>query len=66
MPSGVGVREYFLLRLLGTEDTEALIALAVLLLRLVWTSAELVMAAVLWCIPTPQALERGSEGHGET
>jgi uncharacterized membrane protein YbhN (UPF0104 family) len=54
MPSGVGVREYFLLRLLGTEHTEALIALAVLLLRLVWTSAELVVAAVLWWIPTPQ------------
>src|SRR5262249_28390321 len=51
MPSGVGVREYFLLRLLESQGPEGLIALAVLLLRLVWTGAEVLMAAVVWWLP---------------
>jgi uncharacterized membrane protein YbhN (UPF0104 family) len=48
MPSGVGVREYFLLRLLGFAGEESFIAAAVLLLRIVWTAAELVLAAALY------------------
>ena len=47
MPSGVGVREYFLLHLLGFAGPESAIALVVVLMRLVWTAAELVAAAVL-------------------
>src|SRR5262249_46383616 len=52
LPSGVGVREYVLLQLLASQGTEALVALAVLLLRVVWTAAELVTAGLLWCLPT--------------
>jgi uncharacterized membrane protein YbhN (UPF0104 family) len=48
MPSGVGVREYFLLALLSFAGPEPLIAAAVLLLRLTWTAAELMMAAALF------------------
>ncbi|MCI0638484.1 MAG: lysylphosphatidylglycerol synthase domain-containing protein [Gemmataceae bacterium] len=48
MPSGVGVREFFLLRLLAYLGPEGLIAAAVLLLRLVWTAAELVLAGFLF------------------
>src|SRR5262245_19931055 len=51
VPSGVGVREYVLLNLLANEGAEPILALAVLLLRLVWTAAELLIAAVLWCMP---------------
>jgi uncharacterized membrane protein YbhN (UPF0104 family) len=47
-PGGVGVREYFLLHLLAFTGAETFVAAAVLLLRLVWTSAELVLAALLW------------------
>jgi len=54
LPSGVGVREYILLKLLAAQGDEALIALGVLLLRLVWTAAELVTAGVLWCLPGPR------------
>ena len=46
-PSGVGVREYFLLALLGFAGPEALVAMAVLLLRLVWTATELLLAGLL-------------------
>ena len=46
LPGGIGAREYFLLNLLDFGP-EALIAAAVLLLRLVWTAAEVVVAALL-------------------
>ena len=48
LPSGVGVREYFLRQLLGFAGPDKWIAAAVLLLRLVWTSGELLMAAALF------------------
>lgn len=61
VPSGLGVREYFLLLFLvpevfehgGLEATEAraVAALVVVLLRLVWTASELVVVAVLYWIP---------------
>lgn len=57
MPSGVGVREYFLLRLLPAELSgapaalEPLVAMAVIVLRLVWTAGELLLAAVLYWWP---------------
>jgi uncharacterized membrane protein YbhN (UPF0104 family) len=47
MPSGIGVREYFLLPLLAFAGPPGPVAAAVLLLRLVWTAAELVLAALL-------------------
>jgi len=55
-PGGLGVREFLLTLLLtpelvgvqgmGTEDARATVVLAVLVLRLVWTAAELVTALV--------------------
>ena len=48
LPGGVGVREYFLLTLWGFLGVaEPLIAAAVILLRLVWTAAELACALVV-------------------
>jgi hypothetical protein len=56
-PSGLGVREYFLalflapeLRELGipAEEARGLAILTVLLLRVAWTAAEMVMAAAVW------------------
>jgi hypothetical protein len=56
-PSGLGVREYFLtllltpeLRELGLPGDEArgLAIMTVLLLRVAWTAAEMVMATVVW------------------
>ncbi len=48
VPGGVGVREFLLLTLLRGEGPEPLVAAAVLLARLLWTLAELLLAAVLW------------------
>jgi uncharacterized membrane protein YbhN (UPF0104 family) len=58
LPGGVGVREGLLLLLLPTvlpasESAAALAAAAVLLLRLVWTGAELLLAAGLYWLPGP-------------
>ncbi len=47
VPSGVGVREYVLANLLGFAGPKETIVLAVVLLRLAWTVAELVAAAGL-------------------
>jgi len=47
VPGGVGVREYFLSRLLAFVGPLALIDLAVLLMRLAWTTAELLAAGGL-------------------
>jgi len=55
MPGGVGVREYLLLHLLAFLGPEALIAAAVLLLRLVWTAAEVALAGVLYFVPARNA-----------
>jgi len=61
VPSGLGVREYFLLLFLipeinswigtGEADARATAALAVILLRLVWTAAELVVVAIVYRLP---------------
>ena len=58
MPSGVGVREYFLLILLGFAGPEATIALAVLLMRLAWTVAELAAAGHCKCVIGPGGVSR--------
>src|SRR5262249_62422403 len=63
VPSGLGVREFFLTlfltmpsaglaTLLGTrEEARAVAVLTVLLLRLVWTTGELVMVGVVYWLP---------------
>jgi uncharacterized membrane protein YbhN (UPF0104 family) len=61
VPSGLGVREYFLTLFLVPEVTplvagdeaegRALAILAVLVLRLVWTAAELVITGVVYWLP---------------
>lgn len=58
IPSGVGVREYFLLRLL--PGPEKGIAAAVLILRLIWTSAELFWAGVLFFVKSRSRLPDGT------
>jgi uncharacterized membrane protein YbhN (UPF0104 family) len=61
VPNGLGVREFLLTVLLAPgliqpfqlteEQARATTVLAVLLLRLVWTAAELVLAAVVYWLP---------------
>jgi hypothetical protein len=61
VPGSIGVREYFLTLFLvpeiiaegGLEPAEAriVVVVSVLILRLVWTTAEVVTAGVLYCIP---------------
>ena len=61
LPSGLGAREALLMLVLvpdisqrlglGVEDARPLAALTVILLRLVWTAAELVTAAALYLLP---------------
>jgi hypothetical protein len=59
VPSGLGVREYFLLLCLAPElnrflpagEAAAVAAVLVLMLRLVWTLADLVMTALVYWLP---------------
>jgi hypothetical protein len=51
MPSGIGVREYFLVPLLAFAGPRPLIVAAVLWLRLVWTASEVVLAGLLLTLP---------------
>ena len=55
VPGGVGVREFVLLNLLGQGTNEPLYAAAILVLRLVWTAAELIVAAIVYWFPVPLA-----------
>jgi uncharacterized membrane protein YbhN (UPF0104 family) len=48
LPSGIGAREIVLRELLAFAGLEAPIAAAVLLMRLTWTGAELLLAGVLY------------------
>jgi glycosyltransferase 2 family protein len=63
-PSGLGVREFFLVLFLVSLPAttfaadEASVLLAVLAMRLVWTAAELVMIALVWRLPGPPVLLR--------
>jgi uncharacterized membrane protein YbhN (UPF0104 family) len=62
VPSGLGVREFFLTLFLvpevaplltpGDGDAKATVVLAVLLLRLIWTAAEAIMASVVFWLPS--------------
>jgi hypothetical protein len=71
-PGGIGVREFFLTLLLapqlialaglGYEDGRATAALAVIVLRLVWTAAELALAAVLYWLPPREGRSQKDEG----
>jgi uncharacterized membrane protein YbhN (UPF0104 family) len=55
-PGGVGVREWVLDQFLAPEmpGTGAVSVVIVILLRLVWTAAELLLAGVLWWLPGPR------------
>lgn len=55
LPGGVGVREFLLLHLLRPLGQEAPVAVAVLVLRLVWTAAELATAAIVYWLPPRRA-----------
>jgi uncharacterized membrane protein YbhN (UPF0104 family) len=62
MPGGLGAREFFLSALLvpelssqPAEEAAAVVALVVVLLRLTWTLAELIVAAVVWWLPRENA-----------
>jgi uncharacterized membrane protein YbhN (UPF0104 family) len=59
VPSGLGVREFllvlFLLAFFG-DSSPADVVLAVVVVRLVWTAAELVMLALVWRLPGPPVL----------
>jgi hypothetical protein len=69
IPSGLGVRELFLRYFLLQEvcrpaelpesDARATVALTVLLLRLVWTSAELAMVGLVYWIPGARSQSNG-------
>jgi hypothetical protein len=61
VPSGLGVREFFLVLFLvdpGAGRPRASILLAVLLLRLVWTAAELIVAAAVYWLPVSRKVKR--------
>jgi uncharacterized membrane protein YbhN (UPF0104 family) len=76
VPSGLGVREFFLTLLLTPDlgadlgrdepDPRALAVLAVLLLRVVWTAAELVMASVVYWLPRPAWTEPAAASAGRS
>src|SRR5262249_53768279 len=61
VPSGLGIREFFLTLFLVSElgplldddagQVRALVVLTVLVLRLVWTSSELLLSGFLYCLP---------------
>lgn len=58
VPGGVGVREFFLSRLFGGSPAEAaLFTVAVLLMRLAWTAAEVLLAGFLYLAPIKHADE---------
>ncbi len=65
LPGGVGVREYFLRELLGFAGPDQWIAAAVLLLRLVWTTAELVLSAILLFVKRPARNDGAAASPGE-
>jgi uncharacterized membrane protein YbhN (UPF0104 family) len=75
LPSGLGVREALLVLLLvpdlsqrlhlQTEDARFLAALAVILLRVVWMAAELVMVAALYWLPVTLPGDRSTSAEGE-
>jgi len=70
VPSGLGVREFFLTVFLVNPEEgrdRASILLAVLLLRVVWTAAELVTAGIVWWLPDrePEVGGQRSEVRGQ-
>ncbi|HYV36560.1 MAG TPA: lysylphosphatidylglycerol synthase domain-containing protein [Gemmataceae bacterium] len=56
VPGGIGVREWVLDRFLAPElaAASALAVVIVLLLRVVWTAAEVVVAGLVWFLPGPR------------
>jgi uncharacterized membrane protein YbhN (UPF0104 family) len=65
VPSGLGVREYFLVVLLtdpAAGRPRPVILLTVLVLRLVWTAAELIVAGLVFWLPGPDTMEGNLRG----
>jgi uncharacterized membrane protein YbhN (UPF0104 family) len=63
VPSGLGVREFFLTLLLVNPKQgldKATVVVTVVLLRLVWTTAELVLVAVVYWLPATRGQEAGA------
>jgi uncharacterized membrane protein YbhN (UPF0104 family) len=59
VPSGLGVREFFLTLLLVNPEQgldKATVVLTVVLLRLVWTTAEMVLAGVVYWLPRQKVI----------
>ena len=75
VPSGLGIREFFLTLFLvpmlrpvlgeDAEEARAIVVLAVLVLRLVWTSSELVLSGILYCLRGQGTGNRG-QGTGDS
>jgi glycosyltransferase 2 family protein len=57
-PGGLGVREFLLQQMLAPQLGARAVVVA-LLLRLIWTLAEVVMAAVVWWLPSKRTEDRG-------
>ncbi len=75
VPNGLGVREYFLTVLLvphlmgsihDASEARAVTVLAVIVLRVVWTAAELVLAPLLYWLPQIRGQVSGARGQGTT
>jgi glycosyltransferase 2 family protein len=64
LPGGVGAREFLLLHLLAFAGGEPIIAVAVLLLRLVWTAFEVLIAGVLLAVRADKPRDERSESRG--
>jgi uncharacterized membrane protein YbhN (UPF0104 family) len=74
IPGALGAREYFLRVLLAAElagrldlvpaTALGMVVLAVLLLRLAWTAAEVLLAGALYWLPTTPGERRGSSPPG--
>jgi uncharacterized membrane protein YbhN (UPF0104 family) len=54
VPGGIGIREELLRHLLREFAPAPLLALAVILVRLVWTASEVIVAAIVYCIRPAQ------------
>jgi uncharacterized membrane protein YbhN (UPF0104 family) len=76
VPSGLGIREYFLTAFLAPQlvsqlrlpegEARAVAVLAVLLLRVVWTASELVLAGIIYWLPGPTAFVKQPGGNERT
>lgn len=74
VPGGLGIREFLLTLYLAPElsgltapsQQAGTAVLVVLILRLVWTAAEVILAAILWLVPGSDNSARGRTISGDT